>query len=1076
MTTTWRRASSRRRNAIIRFFQHTIRSPGIQLIISLLSTITPAASTPVSYFPLNSQLPPVARASKPFSFVFSPLTFSSDYAMSYSLADGSPSWLSLDNASRTLSGIPDDASIPPGQNLVGVDIVLVARDKTGSTAANATLVVSRNPEPIVRTPLENQIERFGVYSAPASILLHPSSEFSFQFDPNTFGIDSVKNVNNRREALREMRKGTDPKKEEDRGVNASGPPLSYYAVSGNNNAPLPSWIAFDARKLAFSGKTPSFESLIQPPQTFDFLLVASDVLGFSSASVEFSIVVGTHELTAKKPLIEVNATRDKEFEYTDLPNILEIDKRPLKNGDISSIMADNLPKWLSFDEESWKLSGKPNAEELSTNVTIVIMDRFSDTLNVTLEIKFMTKVFVSDLPDLSLSEGDDFSFDLKKYLVSPQDTQITARIQSDSSWIKFNGSNQALSGTVPKPLTSVSNIEIAFNATQRRTRDEETKNLRIHVDTPTNMTEIPQPTHSSKPNNKAESWRRDLYWLLIIPALLTAVGISLLLFQIRRRRQQPKKLDFSKVSGPLPGSLVANGAMGASSMVMHGTEPRTSFIRPDTSAPVAPSNVRTMQTAANSSTAADHTMAIRENATAETQIRRLTRLSPAGTDEVSLLSDTSVGEEVHIDDEHLSLKPGPLRSGPYERKVGLEVPTVAEALSIQLTPEFAYTGSQKYDYVSDDEGTSAAGHAEQGKSSWKQGGLTPPEDPKRNSHLSAYTDVTTRTSILASGIAEEATTARASNILARPTVIHIPSRPGEARQVSRRTDDSSTFFGGRSLTKSQRNFRLAKSTEAEPIYSLGEEPRPFAGFTGEDMSRGSDTSWDHLGRNSLGIAYKDLYQTEYSTGEPLTDRQDHGIGVALSGHWDNHHTDEEFISPNRWPMPDVMAMPRHLSTKNKPSAMPKNKGKKKASDTHRPGRGSGSVSSLSQTSTHPGAKARSWREKGLRLSRMREKKADDEFHGMTSRRPSGHNGWPQRRTASRASRVPLADLSNEPSGLKNTLSKRSVKTLRSNKSVRSVWRDGNDDDDDAWEDIVPPESTVGGWDGEESDRSFSVYI
>ncbi|KAI1825253.1 hypothetical protein F4861DRAFT_202598 [Xylaria intraflava] len=1031
MTMSPRRASSRRRSAITSSFQHLRPLTGFQLITLLLSISRPVASTPISYFPLNSQLPPVARASKPFSFAFSPLTFSSDSEMSYSLAEGSPSWLSLDSASRTLSGTPNDDSIPPGQMLVGIDIALVARDQTGSTSANATLVVSRSPGPIVRIPLENQIEKFGAYSAPASMLLHPSTEFRFEFDPNTFGVDTVENGNTRRETLSETRRNDQTtKRDEDGSVSPPAQQLNYYAVSGNN-APLPSWITFDASKLAFAGKTPSFESLVQPPQTFDFQLVASDVLGFSSAAIDFSIVVGTHELSAKKPVIELNATRDKEFEYTDLPNILEIDKRPLTNDDISSITADGLPAWLSFDQKSWKVSGKPGAEEPETNVTIAITDKFYDTLNVTLVIKFNTKIFLSDLPDINVLAGDDLSFDIKEFLLDPTDTTIKAGVQPGDSWIKFDDSAMVLSGKAPEsPDPDFANdIQIVFDATQGRTKDKERKHLKIHVGTSTNTTGLSEPTQTSKPS-KADNWGKDLYWLLIIPALLIPIGIFLGVVLIRRRRRQPKKLDFSQVSGPVPGSFVANGAMGGSSeppdgmQQMQTTGQPAPFMRPDTRGP-ASSNPTAMVGHAISHATAVPPGSNGAAPAAATKNNRLTarlrKPSPAVTDELSLLSDTSLGDEIHIAEEHLYLKPGALRGHQYEHKIGLEIPTVAEPLSIQLTPELAYTGNKKkYDFVSDDEMTPAVSYAERRRSNhqqnpangprnaqrnskaWKRTSASKTEDPKRNSQNSSSTDVTTRTSILISGITEEATTARTSSIVAKPTVVHIPSRPGEARQLSRRTDDSSTFFGGRSLTKSERNFRLAKTPAPTTPYP---DPGPQPGFVKEHAARGSDSSWDRIARNSLGIAYRDLVQAKYPAA------QDPGIGVAIGGEWKTQRTSEELMAPERWPIPDGMAA---------------------------------------------GGERQSWREDGLRVNRVREQKGVDE--------------------ASRAAgRLPLADRSNETRDMRKTFSKRSMRTLRSNKSVRSAWPD-DEDDEDAWEDIVPSESVSGGWEGDESDRSFSAYI
>lgn len=210
------------------------------------------------------------------------------------------------------------------------------------------------------------------------------------------------------------------------------------------------------------------------------------------------------------------------------------------------------------------------------------------------------------------------------------------------------------------------------------------------------------------------------------------------------------------------------------------------------------------------------------------------------------------------------------------------------------------------------------------------------------------------------------------------------------------------------------------------------------------------------------------------------------------------------MTPGRWPVPDVFiglggsadvfrsqSEPPQLSpvkppSKAEPLITPTDARKKNGVFARRSGRRSGSVSSFSQTPlTHRRSKIRTSREERLRISRIREQKALDGFRMMmsSSQTPSPHGDRAASRprqlpeTPSRASKAPLGDYFHESRGLKSTLSKRSVKTLRSAKSVRSVrsaWAD--DDDEDAWEDIRPPESVIGEWDGIGSDGSFPVYI
>ncbi|KAI0434429.1 hypothetical protein F5Y09DRAFT_252409 [Xylaria sp. FL1042] len=1117
MMVTRRRANPRRGAAITSSRRHLQSFLSVQLTILLLSITAPVFGTPISYFPFNSQLPPVARVSEPFSFSFSPITFSSDQEMSYALAEGSPSWLSLDSASRRLSGTPDDATVPSGETLTGIVITLIASDGTGSTAVNATLVVSRSPGPVVRIPLLDQIEKLGPFSAPTSILLRPASEFEFEFDPNTFGAGVARNGNGQDSVHDGRSKTSDVKRATDGTMSGTEPlQLNYYAVSGNN-APLPSWVAFDAEKLAFSGKTPLSELLAQPPQKFDFQLVASDVIGFSSASIPFSIMVGNHELTSEEPIITINATRGEHLEYTDLSKILKLDEQPLKATDISSIKAEGLPEWLSFDEESWKISGTPDPKAQPSNITIAVIDKLSDALNVTLVIDLNERIFVSDLPSFNVSAGDDFSVDMKKFLFNPEETQLMARIEPDDSWIRFDDSSKMLSGTVPKPFDTklASEIRVSFNATHRDSKEKETQNMKIHVNRPVDTDKVPP---AKDPPPKGDDSHRDLYWLLIIPVMLIAVAIILSIFMVRKRRHQPKKLDFSEVSGPVPGTFVANGYLDPSldeirKMVDMG--PEGPYIRPYI--PATTANPRTPQAAAKPRIVVDHVTPLsktrrpgaNKSAYQGNHIRdswlggQHSRPSPTGTDEISLLSNKSGSREDH-ENGNLFVKKRRQGEKVQEKKIGLEVPETAEPFSIQATPDLAYVVTGRYDYVSDEDTLPSVGSSERRRSghqhnpnliihgaqnrlskAWKRLSVSKPGDTKRHSQHSTSTDVTTCTSILTSGVTEEATTASA-NVVARPTIIHIPGKLGEARQLSRRTGGSTTFFAGGSITQSQRNFRLDKDTTSVSAYSPDKDLGPPTSFKEGEVSRDSDTTWDHLTTTPLGIAYSDNH---------LTKR-------AGDNKWNTGITNEELMSPDRWPRPGVTPRnlvgttgvyrgqseppqlpPFQLPAKVDQPVTPMGKGKKRLSPMRRLSRIRGSISSLSQTpSTHTRSKGRSSREERLRLSRLREQKALDGFRAMMSHTPSPHNerpptrGRPLPETPSRTSRPPPADHLNEPRGLRTVVSKRSVKTLRSHKSVRSTRAD---DDDDDWEDIPPPESVIFGWEGDgrdESDGSFPVYI
>lgn len=115
---------------------------------------TVVVAIPTIAFPLNSQVPPVARISEPFSYTFSISTFSSTLPITYNLSNG-PSWLSLGSSTRTLFGTPSIADAGMGA-VTGISINITASNSSGSITDYATLVISKNPAPVVSIPLSVQ--------------------------------------------------------------------------------------------------------------------------------------------------------------------------------------------------------------------------------------------------------------------------------------------------------------------------------------------------------------------------------------------------------------------------------------------------------------------------------------------------------------------------------------------------------------------------------------------------------------------------------------------------------------------------------------------------------------------------------------------------------------------------------------------------------------------------------------------------------------------------------------------------------------------------------------------------------
>lgn len=508
------------------------------LLLAGLSTATPAV-----YFPINSQIPPVARVGEPFSFVFSPSTFSSSSATTYTLANR-PAWLSLDSDARRLFGTPTEEDVLPGR-VVGVPVHLVATDDSGSTTLSAVLVVSRRPGPKVEIPFERQPPDFGVYSSPCSLLSGPENAFSFALDPSTFS-------------------------------NPSDAPVRYYATMADNT-PLPAWIAFDPAKLAFSGRTPPSGSLIQPPERFSLRVIASDIAGFAGASLGFDIVVSNHQLVADNTTIILSAVPGTPILYTTLRGTVKVDGEPATPEAVWIASTPDIPPWLSVDKDTWHITGTPLEDARSTTFTITLRDRFSDTLNLTIALEVASEtarqavIFNGALPEFTIIAGRPFSFDLRLYLVDPQDTQISIVVESSYPWIQFDTNTHRLFGDAPKGLKDAT-VDIQVNAVSKDSKGPVSSTLKLHIQGASGETPVEQPRetpggHTFLAGHGLENASFNPVLLAaLLPALLLVAAILCLFFWSFRRRQgrQNPRLTVRDISWPLPNTLVTEATTSSS--------------------------------------------------------------------------------------------------------------------------------------------------------------------------------------------------------------------------------------------------------------------------------------------------------------------------------------------------------------------------------------------------------------------------------------------------------------------------------------------------------------------------------
>jgi axial budding pattern protein 2 len=487
---------------------------------------------PTITYPLNSQVPPVARLSESFVYIFPTSTFFSTLPLTYTLTYG-PDWLSLDNSTRTLSGTPADDTLGTAE-LLGLSFGLTASDSSGSTTLNATLVVSKNTAPGITIPPSTQLQSFGTFSEPSTLLYHPSTPFEININPGTFSFSS-----------------------------SSSSSIFYYAVT-TENTPLPAWITFDKNTLSFTGQTPDYYSLIEPPQTFGIQLIASDVEGFGGTSIDFYIEVGVHLFAFKNQTILVNVPTGGSLNYEGLLESLELDGQIANVNDVASAIAQ-VPPWITFDNSTLGLAGIAPSTAGLVNVTVQTKDIYDDTatafvvINVTSNTSFTSDIFSRQIGSLNATIGYNFSYDLGLYLNNKSDTLLNAHLTSPQSWLSFNSHTFLLSGRVPSSVQpSVSLITLDATSISQRTKDSQSFTFSLDARFSNSSSESPVPsTPTSKTSQSIHHLSKGAILAISIPIALLFIALLVLVFCCSRRRRAARKFKESPtksdISSPMGG-------------------------------------------------------------------------------------------------------------------------------------------------------------------------------------------------------------------------------------------------------------------------------------------------------------------------------------------------------------------------------------------------------------------------------------------------------------------------------------------------------------------------------------------
>ena len=404
--------------------------------------------------PLDGQFPLIARIGENYTWTMCSRTFTTDLdkSLDYSASE-LPTWLSFDNRTLTFYGVPTAAD-------EGRPSVAVSASDTESTASSSfILCVTPYPAPTVQKTISEQF--YAGNSALSSVFfLSPGSalatdqptlrvpakwSFSIGLQWSTFAAEND----------------------------------LYYGALQSDGTPLPPWITFDPSTAAFDGVAPN-DATVSTPITLEIAVFGADQEGYSAASVQFNLVVASHELSAYSMLPTVNVTAGTPFNVTmsspaDFSGVL-VDGQALQPENISGLSIDvsSYKDWLKYDPDSRTLFGAPpsnfSAADGKPTLPVTLTSDFNQTLYTSVFLDIVPSYFVrSDLGTIDANPGQAVQFDLVNYFANAsaqhQDANLSASYNPSSAakFLTFDPDTAQLAGRIPE-VSNTPQISVMFVA------------------------------------------------------------------------------------------------------------------------------------------------------------------------------------------------------------------------------------------------------------------------------------------------------------------------------------------------------------------------------------------------------------------------------------------------------------------------------------------------------------------------------------------------------------------------------------------------------------------------------------
>ena len=327
---------------------------GIVITVSDGSESTSLDAFSISVNPADTNSPPSISGSPASSvtqdtqYVFTPSATDPDGDLLNFTIVGRPAWTTFNGATGRLSGTPDSGDIGQYNG-----ITITVSDGESSTSLSSFSISVQSSAPANRAP--------AISGSPGTTV---TQDNAYSFTPGA----------------------NDP----------DGDPISF-SISGR-----PSWANFNSGTGRLSG-TPELEDV----GTWGPILISVTDGEFSDSLQSFSIIVTAADTPNESPTISGSPATSvlQDSQYVFAPSANDPD------GDSLTFSISGRPSWASFNSQTGRLSGTPDAGDIGTygNIVISVSDgEFSDSLSafsITVQAIELGSASLSWTPPTTKSDG-----------------------------------------------------------------------------------------------------------------------------------------------------------------------------------------------------------------------------------------------------------------------------------------------------------------------------------------------------------------------------------------------------------------------------------------------------------------------------------------------------------------------------------------------------------------------------------------------------------------------------------------------------------------------------------------------